>query len=245
MATIPEATPVDRPRWRQVMVNLRRWMAECALPPGARLPSEAELAERFGVHRLTVRQALAELARAGVIRTVHGRGSYVADPPYRFRVMPDAPSIVAQMRAQDRLVTQELVGHGVVARTDLPDPPSLPDAELLRLDTVMTVDGETWSRNSTWLPAQRFAGLPAVWTAQTSLTALLAAAYGIRQRRAWRRYSAEPASPNEADTLDVPLGYPLLVLVGFNTDQHGEPLSQMVRRTRGDRMEYMVTLTDI
>ncbi|MGH3933950.1 MAG: GntR family transcriptional regulator [Pseudonocardiaceae bacterium] len=234
----------DRRRWRQVMADLRRWIADQALPPGARLPSEAELAERFSVHRLTVRQALGELARAGVIRTVHGRGSYVADLPYRFRVLPDAPSIIAQIRAQNRVVTQELVGHSIVARADLPDPPTLPDAELLRLDTVMAVDGEIWSRNSTWLPAQRFAGIPSVWTDQTSLTAVLAGAYGLRQRRAWRRYSAEPADPDDADTLDVSLGYPLLVLVGANTDQHGEPLTQLARRARGDRIEYMITLTD-
>lgn len=231
-----------QPRWHQVMTELSDRIADGTHAPGERLPVESELAARFAVNRLTVRQALAELARAGTIRTVHGRGSYVADRPYRFALRATTPSIVAQMREVDRTITQELVAHAVVPRSDLPDPPALPDDRVLRLDTVMSVDGEAWSRDSTWLPADRFAGIPAVWTPQTSLTGLLLGAYGVRLRRSWRRHSAEPASPRDAAVLDVPLGTPLLVLTGANTDEHGAPLSQVHRRTRGDRIEYVVDL---
>lgn len=231
-----------QPRWHQVMTALSDRIADGTHPPGERLPVESELAAQFAVNRLTVRQALAELARAGTIRTVHGRGSYVAERPYRFALRATTPSIVAQMREVDRTVTQHLVDHAVVPRSDLPDPPALPGEEVLRLDTVMSVDGEAWSRDTTWLPADRFAGVPAVWTPQTSLTGLLLGAYGVRLRRSWRRHSAEPASPRDAAALDVALGAPLLVLTGANTDEHGGPLSQVHRRTRGDRIEYVVDL---
>lgn len=231
-----------QPRWHQVMTELADHIADGRFAPGQRLPVESELAERFSVNRLTVRQALAELVRAGTIRTVHGRGSYVADRPYRFALRATTPSIVTQLREVDRSITQHLVAHAVVTRSDLPDPPALPGAELLRLDTVMAVDGEAWSRDTTWLPADRFAGVPAVWTPQTSLTGLLLGAYGVRLRRSWRRHSAEPASPQDAAALDVPLGAPLLVLTGANTDADGAPLSQVHRRSRGDRIEYVVDL---
>jgi GntR family transcriptional regulator len=238
---VPPA-PGAGPRWRRVLADLARWLADGEIPPGGRLPSEAELAERFGVHRLTVRQALGELARAGTIRTVHGRGSYVAEPPYRFRVESDAPSIVAQMRQQGHVVTQHLVAHAVVAHDTAPDGSSLPEGDLLRLDTVMTVGGTAWSLDSTWIPHARFAGIPAVWTDSTSLTGLLQAAYDVRVRRSWRRYSAEPAGPRDSDVLDVPLGGPLMVLTGANVDQDGREVVVAVRRTRGDRIEYVVDL---
>ena len=238
----PEPAPESGPRWRRVLADLTRWLAHGEIPPGGRLPTEAELAARFGVHRLTVRQALGELARAGAIRTVHGRGSYVAEPPYRFRIVADAPSIVAQMRELGREVTQHLVAHAVVPHADAPDGSALPTGDLLRLDTVMAVDGTPWSLDSTWLPHERFAGIPAVWTARTSLTALLQAAYGVRVRRAWRRYSAEPAGPRDAEVLTVPLGVPLLVLAGANRDEAGSEVVVAVRRTRGDRIEYVVDL---
>jgi GntR family transcriptional regulator len=47
------------------------------LPRGQRLPGEYQLAQRFGVSRMTVRQALAELARKQLITTRAGSGSYI------------------------------------------------------------------------------------------------------------------------------------------------------------------------
>jgi len=46
-------------------------------PRGSRLPSEAELAESYGVAKMTVRRALEVLRERGMIRTLHGRGSVV------------------------------------------------------------------------------------------------------------------------------------------------------------------------
>jgi GntR family transcriptional regulator len=46
-------------------------------PAGSRLPSEAELAEHYGVAKMTVRRALEVLRERGMIRTLHGRGSVV------------------------------------------------------------------------------------------------------------------------------------------------------------------------
>jgi DNA-binding GntR family transcriptional regulator len=48
------------------------------LAPDTRLPSEAELAQQYGVARVTVRRAMEQLRDHGKVVTVHGRGSYVA-----------------------------------------------------------------------------------------------------------------------------------------------------------------------
>ena len=50
------------------------------LQPGARLPSERDLAQEYGVAYLTVRRAAPVLRDRGLIETVHGRGTFVADP---------------------------------------------------------------------------------------------------------------------------------------------------------------------
>jgi DNA-binding LacI/PurR family transcriptional regulator len=51
------------------------------LAPGARVPSEKELAEQFHVSRITSKRALEKLAQDGLILRARGRGSFVATPP--------------------------------------------------------------------------------------------------------------------------------------------------------------------
>lgn len=61
--------------------QLIEWLVERVVegeyPVGGRLPSEAEIAEETGVSRLTVREAIRALREKGVVRIVHGRGTFV------------------------------------------------------------------------------------------------------------------------------------------------------------------------
>lgn len=50
------------------------------LKPGEKIPSDAELVERFGVARMTARRAVAVLRERGLVRTEWGRGTYVVGP---------------------------------------------------------------------------------------------------------------------------------------------------------------------
>lgn len=55
-------------------------IASGALKVGQRLPSERKLAEMYGVAYMTVRRAMKELRERGVVVSVHGKGTYVAQP---------------------------------------------------------------------------------------------------------------------------------------------------------------------
>ncbi len=61
----------------QIADDLAARMWDATYPVGSRLPSEAELAETYGVAKMTVRRALDVLRERGLIRTLHGRGSVV------------------------------------------------------------------------------------------------------------------------------------------------------------------------
>jgi GntR family transcriptional regulator len=50
------------------------------MPPGGRVPSERAIAERFGLSRMTARQAVELLVRRGVVYRRPGSGTYVAAP---------------------------------------------------------------------------------------------------------------------------------------------------------------------
>jgi DNA-binding GntR family transcriptional regulator len=63
--------------YRQVADDLAAMAKSGELPRGSRLPAEHELMEIYAVSRPTVRSAVAELGKAGVVTVVRGRGTYV------------------------------------------------------------------------------------------------------------------------------------------------------------------------
>lgn len=67
----------DRPPFRQVADHLRAAILAGELPAGARVPSEADLIDHYGVARMTVRQGLALLRAEGLVEPVQGRGVFV------------------------------------------------------------------------------------------------------------------------------------------------------------------------
>lgn len=74
--------PIQRsPLYEQVVARLREFIDVEELKPGDRLMSERELAERLGVSRTSVRQALTVLRVQGLVEIRHGDGVYLVEPP--------------------------------------------------------------------------------------------------------------------------------------------------------------------
>ena len=74
--------PIQRsPLYEQVVERLRQFIDVQELKPGDRLMSERELAERLGVSRTSVRQALTVLRVQGLVEIRHGDGVYLVTPP--------------------------------------------------------------------------------------------------------------------------------------------------------------------
>ena len=69
-----------RPRYQRIRDELRELVHTGACRPDDRLPSENELVRRFGVSRVTVRQAIDALREAGFVYSVQGKGSFFSIP---------------------------------------------------------------------------------------------------------------------------------------------------------------------
>ena len=62
--------------WLRIAQELAEAIGQGRYEPGTRLPSEHSLAEQFGVHRHTVRRALASLGQQGLVRVSQGSGAW-------------------------------------------------------------------------------------------------------------------------------------------------------------------------
>ncbi len=68
------------PLYSQLKELLRGRILDGVYPPLSRMPSENELGKAFDVSRITVRQALGDLQKEGLIFKIHGKGTFVARP---------------------------------------------------------------------------------------------------------------------------------------------------------------------
>jgi len=65
------------PLYYKIYADLKEKIAEGVFKPGDRIPSEMELCKIYGVSRLTIRRALEELRREGIIERTKGRGTFI------------------------------------------------------------------------------------------------------------------------------------------------------------------------
>lgn len=71
---------VVEPAYKAVSAAIERAILDGTLAAGAALPTEQDLAERFGVHRSTVREAIRQVEQEGLLQRREGRRLFVCLP---------------------------------------------------------------------------------------------------------------------------------------------------------------------
>lgn len=209
-------------QWRRIAGVLEGEIAAGIHAPGARLPTEALLAQRFGVNRHTVRRALDELSRGGLIRVEQGRGSFVAEDVLDYAVAPRT-RFSEWIRRHNKEPSGRLLDLREIA-ADASVAAGLgvsPGARVIRLERLGLADERPVSLGRHHFPADRFPGLLESLGQGGTITAALASCGVSDYRRQVTRVSARLPSPAEAGLLHTPRNRPLLVTENVNVDQHG------------------------
>lgn len=109
--------PATQPLYERVKQHLRQAIEQGSITPGQMLPAQKELSAQFGVSGITVRRALQDLARDGVLRRISGVGTFVRsikEPP-RVALLVTAFEGANHWRPRSRTFTGMLAGVGEVA----------------------------------------------------------------------------------------------------------------------------------
>lgn len=232
------------PYYYQLREALRDQILSGAWPPGTQLPTEAEICRTFEVSRTTVRQALAELLNEGLIRKEKGRGTFVAEPKIRERLVERLTGFCEDMVAQGlRPETR------VLEQTVVPAPRAIaswlemePGDDVIRIRRLRLVQGEPLLLVTSYIPRQRCPGLAEDDLESHSLYELLEREYGLQLARGRRYIEAVAASDQEAQLLGVAKGAPLLYLRSVTYLTDGRPVEYYEAKHRGDRSRFEVEL---
>lgn len=229
------------PRWRRIELALLEEIESKSLPPGARLPSEHDLAQNFGVNRATLRRALAELQQKGMIRIEKGRGAFVRESPVAY-------AIGRQSRFGQNLASQNIAAEVRILRAaEIPAPADLarrleigPGAAVAFFETVSFADGVPLSFTRHQLPAARVPGAAAEVTAFSCISDVYAR-FGLGEvTRRTTRITARLPDADEAHQLRQPMTRPILIAETIKVDPVGRPVDDTIARFAADRVQLHV-----
>jgi GntR family transcriptional regulator len=205
-------TPAFSPLYRQIKTLLTASLQAGEWKPGEALPSELDLAARFGVSQGTMRKAIDELAGENLLVRRQGKGTFVsthAEERAQFRFLRLAPDDGPAGGAQRRFIgCQRLRASADVARAL-----SLRTGDaVLRVQRVLSFGAAPVVFDDLWLPGALFKGLSAerLESYRGPMYQLFEAEFGVHMVRASEKIRAVAADAAAAALLEVPAGAPLL-----------------------------------
>jgi len=207
------------------------------------MPNETRLAEHCGVSKITVRQALQELASLGSIRREQGRGTFVS-PPKIYEGPRELMSFTEEIRAHRLAPASSILSYGVAA-ADAEVAGALEIAEgdqVFVLSRLRLAGGEPMGVQTAHIPLALAPSLPNENFEDVSLYSLLQSKYGIEPATARETYRAVLAEEADAGLLQISAGAPAFAAERITTSRDGRPFEFVRSVMRGDRYRIVLNL---
>lgn len=240
-ATLPVRLSFRRPKGEQLQEILLDLVE--TLNPGARLPSERDLAARYGVARMTVRQELDRLALAGRVVRRRGHGTLAAEP----KLVQSSPlsSFSHEMRSRGLIPGAQLLSMGLLpAASAMADRFGLgAGVPIVHVVRVRTANGVPLAVERTNLPAGRFPDLETTdLSGGASLYQLLERRYGVRPATALQRVSAILPDRLDAGLLGIDPAMPCFSIERTTRDDDAAVFEFARSVYRGDRYDVVMRI---
>jgi GntR family transcriptional regulator, phosphonate transport system regulatory protein len=214
--------------WSQIASEVARNIEDGRYRKGEKLPTEAQFAAEYEVNRHTIRRALEELADARIIRTEHGRGSFVAEDVMDYRV-GKRPRFSEWIRSYNRSPIGEILTIDEVALGTLPEAEAVAqvlglaaDDLVVFLERLGAADDRPVALSRHIFPALRYPGLKDALHQNSSITAALSAVGVADYTRKWTRVCARMPDAREARLLRMARTDALLTCETLNATESGE-----------------------
>lgn len=229
--------------WSAIAASLRNDIAEGVYGLGAKLPTEAALAGRFGVNRHTVRRAISALADEGLVYSRRGAGVFVTTTPTDYP-MGKRVRFHQNLRAAGRSPTKTVLSLETrAAHASERDALALAQGCQVHVYEGLSLsDNQPIALFRSVFPAARFPALLTHLTDDPSVTAALGHFDVFDYTRASTRVNGKLATATQALHLQVREGAPILRTIGINIDMQGDPIELGHTWFAGDKVT--LTLSD-
>ena len=236
------------PLYHQIEHLIRHRVAKNQYPPGSQIASEHELCRELKVSRITVREALRELVREGLLVKVQGKGTFVSPdataplPPIKYTgALEDVYERVLRLTVVDVEITRVPVPALVRQLLSLP----AEETELTCIKRVRHVNDEPFSFTVNFLPVSIGDRIRKEDLFTTPLMPILEGEMQIPIVRALETVEAAPSDPEVSARLRVPVLYPVMHITRTMYTEGDKPFEVVETFYRADKYKYSVSLTRV
>lgn len=217
------------PRYSQLKEIIREEIRARQWVPGTLLPSERILVERYGVSRMTVRQAFSELVNEGIVYREPGKGTFVKQLPHQAPAnrLPGFTEFVTMQGQQPgtRLLAAQMwpADETVAARLRIK-----PGQPVFRLSRLRSANGKPLALERAHI---HFIGCERLLEddlAQDSLYRLLEEKYGLPLLKAEQEFTVGGLGPEESSYFNLPVGSPAYFPQSVAYTEHNQPIEYTV-----------------
>jgi len=202
---------------------------------GDMIPSERELSERYGLSRTTVRLALQELERLGLVVRQHGRGTFVTDRSAKATNLMQSYSFTEQMRAMGRDPETTILEFCEMEHMGL----RIGD-RIFKLKRLRSADNMPMMVERSYLPVRQFLSLKRPLLERKPLYDVIEQDFQQKIRVAEEEFYASIARPTDAHLLEIVEGSPVLDLVRTTYNESNEVVEYTLSVARADQFKYKV-----
>jgi GntR family transcriptional regulator len=233
------------PIFQQIRHRIEAAITSGGVTPHRRIPSERELSMHFRVSRMTVRQALDALTHEGLLYSMAGKGTFIADRHMIEQPLDRLTSFTHDMERRGMRPASRVLERDIIPATlELSRILALaPGDEVVRIKRVRLADGEPLAIEVVHLASSRVPGLLDCDLESGSLYALLRGRYGLTMDRASQSIEAAEPTPDEQRLLGMERSRPVLRIARLTCDAAGRVVEYVRSVYRGDRYHLTVELS--
>jgi GntR family transcriptional regulator len=238
-----EAGKVPVPLYHQVRTGVENFLRSGQLKPGDVIPAEQYLCSQFGVSRGTVRMAIGELVKEGLLRREQGKGTFIASPRFE-------KSLLGYFRFTQKDSSEDIVPESRIIEITKADPPVAISKALglslrervFKIKRIRTVNGNPFIYQVSVFPEKLFPGLQEIDCNAPSLYTFITERYGIHITEVEEYLTADLPDYETQRLLGLKRESPIIVIErkAFSFNERAIEVRRSVGRA--DRYHYRIRL---
>ncbi len=236
------------PVYYQIKQYIRALIRERPYNPGEKIPSENELAKRFKVNRLTVRQAISQLVEEGLLQRKQGLGTFVKADDQVIRksslefigFMDDLFYEVSKVKTN--WTSLRKIAASSIVREKLGAPYA---REVVCIKRVRLLRNELFAYTVNYLPLELGKRIKKGDLLKKPLLQILEQDLGVEFMEAFQTIEASFANQEVSEKLQVPQGTPVLYLERIMYDKNKKAVELVQSSHLGEKYKYIMRLTSV